>query len=90
MRHPVTTIPLRHTEITAVSLTDTCMDIAMESVLRILKLLRHKMGHILSVTDSHYALIITPLFDTQTPTCFGIHVTSSGRFLCPYELTEAP
>jgi hypothetical protein len=43
---------------------------------------------ILSITDQHYALIITPSFDTQAPTCFGIHVPSSGSFLCPYELLE--
>jgi hypothetical protein len=42
-----------------------------------------------SVTGQHYALIITPLFDTQAHTCFGIHVLSSGKFLCPYELLEA-
>jgi hypothetical protein len=38
--------------------------------------------------DQHYALIITPLFDTQAPTCFGNHVPSSGSFLCPYALPE--
>jgi hypothetical protein len=38
--------------------------------------------------DQSYALIITPLFDMQAPTCFGIHVPSSGSFLCPYELLE--
>jgi hypothetical protein len=43
----------------------------------------------LSKTDQHYALIITPLFDTHAPTCLGIHVPSSGSFLCPYELLEA-
>jgi hypothetical protein len=43
---------------------------------------------IISITDQHYALIITPLFNTQAPTCFGIHVPSSGSFLCPYELLE--
>jgi hypothetical protein len=42
----------------------------------------------LSITDQHYALTITPLCDTQAPTCFGIHVQSSGSFLCPYELLE--
>jgi hypothetical protein len=42
----------------------------------------------LSITDHHYTLIITPLFDTHAPTCFGIHVPSSGSFLCPYELLE--
>jgi hypothetical protein len=42
----------------------------------------------LSIIDQHYALIITPLFDTQAPTCFGIHVPYSGSFLCPYELLE--
>jgi hypothetical protein len=41
-----------------------------------------------SVTDQHYALIVTLLFDTQAPTCFGIHVPSSGSFLCHYELLE--
>jgi hypothetical protein len=36
--------------------------------------------HCLSVIDQHYALsYITPLFDTQAPTCFGIHVPSSRR-----------
>jgi hypothetical protein len=29
----------------------------------------------MSIIDQHYALsYITPLFDTQAPTCFGIHV----------------
>jgi hypothetical protein len=42
----------------------------------------------LSITDQHYALIITPLFITQAPTFFGINVPSSGSFLCPYELLE--
>jgi hypothetical protein len=42
----------------------------------------------LGITDQHYVLIITPLFDTQAPTCFGIHVPSSGSFLYPYELLE--
>jgi hypothetical protein len=41
-----------------------------------------------SIIDQHYALIITPLFDTQASTCFGTHVPSSGSFLCPYELPE--
>jgi hypothetical protein len=40
------------------------------------------------MTDQHYALIITALFDTQAATCFGIHVPSSGSFLCPYELPK--
>jgi hypothetical protein len=43
---------------------------------------------LLSIIDQHYALIITPLIDTQAPTCFGIHVPSSGSFLCTYELFE--
>jgi hypothetical protein len=38
--------------------------------------------------DQHYALIITPLFDTQAPTCFGIHMPSSGSVLYPSELLE--
>jgi hypothetical protein len=42
----------------------------------------------LNISDQHYALITTPLFITQAPTCFGIHVPSSGSFLCPYELLE--
>jgi hypothetical protein len=42
----------------------------------------------LSIVDQHYALIIAPLFDTQAPTCFGIHVPSSGSFLCPCELLD--
>jgi hypothetical protein len=42
----------------------------------------------LSITDQRYALIITPLFIIQAPTCFGIHMSSSGSFLCPYELPE--
>jgi hypothetical protein len=42
----------------------------------------------LIIIDQHYAMIITPLFDTQASTCFGIHVPSSGCFLCPYELRE--
>jgi hypothetical protein len=32
---------------------------------------------------------ITPLFDTQAPTCFGMHVPSSGSFSCPRELLES-
>jgi hypothetical protein len=43
---------------------------------------------LLSIIDQRYALIIIPLFDTQAPTCFGIHVPSSGSFLCPFKLTE--
>jgi hypothetical protein len=39
------------------------------------------------IIDQNYTLIITPSFDTQTPTCFGIHVPSSGSFLCPYAET---
>jgi hypothetical protein len=41
----------------------------------------------LGVTGQHCALIIIPLSDTQAPTCFGIHVSSSGS-LCRYELME--
>jgi hypothetical protein len=38
----------------------------------------------LSIIDQHYALsYITPLFDTQAPTCFGIHMPTSGSFSCP-------
>jgi hypothetical protein len=33
--------------------------------------------------------IITPLFDTQAPTYFDIHVPSSGSFLYPRELLES-
>jgi hypothetical protein len=43
---------------------------------------------LLSMIDQHYALIITPLFDTQALTSSGIHVPSSGSFLCPYELLK--
>jgi hypothetical protein len=44
----------------------------------------------LRITDQHYALsYITPLFDRQAPTCFDIHVPSSGNFLCPRELFES-
>jgi hypothetical protein len=43
----------------------------------------------LSTIDQHCALIITPLFDTQAATCFGIHEPSSGSFLRPYKLHEA-
>jgi hypothetical protein len=44
---------------------------------------------VLSIIDQHYTLsYITSLFDTQAPTCFGIHVPSSGIFLCPHELLE--
>jgi hypothetical protein len=32
--------------------------------------------------------VITPLFITQAPTCFGIHMPSSGSVLYPYELLE--
>jgi hypothetical protein len=42
----------------------------------------------MSIIDQYYALIITPLFDTKAPTCFGIHVPSSGSSLCPYELLK--
>jgi hypothetical protein len=35
----------------------------------------------LSIIDQHYVLIIIPLLDTQAPTCFGIHVPSSGSLL---------
>jgi hypothetical protein len=31
----------------------------------------------LGITDQHYALIISPLFITQAPTCFGTYVPSS-------------
>jgi hypothetical protein len=41
----------------------------------------NEQGKYLSITDQHYALTITPLFDTQAPTCFVIHVPSSGSFL---------
>jgi hypothetical protein len=41
----------------------------------------------LSIIDQHYALsYITPLFDTQAPTCFDIHVPSPGSFSSPREL----
>jgi hypothetical protein len=40
----------------------------------------------MSITDQHYALIITHLFDTQAPTCFDIHVPSSGSI--PYVLVS--
>jgi hypothetical protein len=35
------------------------------------------------ITHQHYALIIIPLFITQTPTCFGTYVPSSGSVLYP-------
>jgi hypothetical protein len=42
------------------------------------------------IIDQHYALCyITPLFDMQAPTCFGIHVPSPGSFSCPRELVES-
>jgi hypothetical protein len=40
----------------------------------------------LGIIDLHYALIITPLFITPTPTCFGTYMPSSGSVLYPYEL----
>jgi hypothetical protein len=44
----------------------------------------------LSIIDPHYALsYITTLFDTQAPSCLGIHVPSSGTFSCPRELLES-
>jgi hypothetical protein len=43
---------------------------------------------LLCIIDQHYALIITPLFITQAPTCFGINMPSSGSVLYPYELLE--
>jgi hypothetical protein len=42
----------------------------------------------LGIIDQHYALIITPLFITQAPACFGTYVPSSGSALYPYELLE--
>jgi hypothetical protein len=39
---------------------------------------------------THHALIIIPLFITQTPTCFGTYVPSSGSVLYPCELLESP
>jgi hypothetical protein len=42
-------------------------------------LLEHKDTQ-LGTIDQHYALIMTPLFITQAPTCFGIHMPSSGRW----------
>jgi hypothetical protein len=42
----------------------------------------------MGVIDQHYALIITPLFITQAPTCFGIHMPSSGSVLFAYELLK--
>jgi hypothetical protein len=42
------------------------------------------------IIDQHYTLsYITPLFDTQAATCFGIHVPSSGSFSYPRELLES-
>jgi hypothetical protein len=44
----------------------------------------------LSIINQHYVLsYITPLFDTQAPTYFGIHVPTSGSFSCPRELLES-
>jgi hypothetical protein len=37
------------------------------------------------ITDQHCALIIIPLFITQTPTCFGTYVPFSGSVLYPRE-----
>jgi hypothetical protein len=49
----------------------------------------HQLSDI-SITDRHYALsYITPLFDTQASTYFGIYVPSSGIFSCPRELLES-
>jgi hypothetical protein len=45
---------------------------------------------LLNINDQQYALsYITHLFVTQAPTCFGIHVSSSGSFSCPHELLES-
>jgi hypothetical protein len=45
---------------------------------------------LMSIIDQQYALsYITPLFDTQAPTCFGIYVPSSGNFSGPRELLES-
>jgi hypothetical protein len=52
----------------------------------LLKVIRSQLRIYMSIIDQHYALIITLLFDTQAPTCFGIHVPSPGSFLCLYEL----
>jgi hypothetical protein len=43
----------------------------------------------LSIIDQHFALsYITFLFDTQAPTRFGIHVSSSGSFVCLCEFLK--
>jgi hypothetical protein len=42
----------------------------------------------LGIIDQHCALIITPLFITVAPTCFGTFMPSSGSVLYPYELFE--
>jgi hypothetical protein len=42
----------------------------------------------LGIIDQRYALIITPLFITHAPTCYGIHMPSSGSVLYPYNLLE--
>jgi hypothetical protein len=49
---------------------------------------KSKVFYFFSIIDQQYALIITPLFDTQAPTCFGIHVPSLESFFCPYEVLE--
>jgi hypothetical protein len=48
----------------------------------------HKQIRRIEYIDQRYALIIIPFFDMQVPTCFDIHVPSSGSFLWPYELLE--
>jgi hypothetical protein len=40
-------------------------------------------------TEDYTLSYITPLFDIRAPTYFGIHVPSSGSFLCPRELLES-
>jgi hypothetical protein len=43
---------------------------------------------ILGIIDQHFAVIITPLFSTPAPTCFGTYMPCSGSVLYPYELLE--
>jgi hypothetical protein len=51
-------------------------------------LLGVSIKQLLGIIDQHNALIIIPLFITQTPTCFDTYVPSSGSVLYPCELLK--
>jgi hypothetical protein len=45
---------------------------------------------LLGIMDQHYALVITSLFITQVPKCFGTYVPFLSSVLYPCELLEIP